>query len=123
VDLRVVVYERQVLPLRFRESRSGCGIQLRRRLDRYGEGVFSKTILDPDLEKIHLTGQDGPQRPFVRTIKVVPQFRGIRARTRETRERDCCVTFSRVDQLTVVLTLYFDGLCTDRQGVLAEILQ
>jgi hypothetical protein len=102
---------------------SGRRIQLRCWLDLYRESVFSETIRDPDLEKIHLTGQNSPQRLFVRTIKVVPQFRGIRARTRETRERDCCVTFSPVDELTVVLTLYFDGLCTDRQGVLAEILQ
>jgi hypothetical protein len=80
--------KRQILSLRFRESRSGRRIEFRRRLDLYCKGVYSETIRDPNLESIYFAVQDGPQRLFVRTIEVVPQFLGVRARTRETRERD-----------------------------------
>lgn len=58
--------------------------------------------------------KDGPQRLFVRPIKVVPQFPGVRTRTRETREGDCCVVSSPVDPLLIVLMLYFDGIRTNR---------
>ena len=71
MDLRVVEYEGQILPLRFRESRSGRRIEFRRRLDLYCEGVFSETIRDPNLENIHMAVQDGPQRLFVRLNQAV----------------------------------------------------
>jgi len=114
MHLRVVVYERQVLPLRFRESRSGPRREFRRRLDLFREGVFSETIRDPNLENIHVTVKDGPQRLLVRAIEVVPQFLGVRAQTRETREKDCRVVLSPVDPVTMVSMLYFDGIRTDR---------
>lgn len=123
MDLFVAVYERQVLPLLLRESRSSVGIEFRRWLDFYCEIVFSKPLLHANLENIHSTGQDGPQRLLVRAIEVFKQSRRIGAFTRETRERDSCVALYPVNPLMVVLMLNFDGIDTNRKGMAAEILQ
>src|SRR5579862_2860961 len=88
MDLRVVVYERQILPLCFRELRGGCRIEFRRRLNFYFEKIIPKPICNPDLQVIHVAVEDRSQWLFVRTIKVIQQFFGVRARALETRERD-----------------------------------
>src|SRR5665213_761038 len=123
MDVRVVINEREILPLSLCEPRNGPGIGFRQRLDLHFKGVFPKLIRDPNAENIHLTVQNGTHRSLVGAVEILQQFPGVRAATRKICERNRCIAYSSVYPFAPVAGFYFEGVRAYRQRVPAEILK